>query len=650
MFVAIDGKPAGILAVSDPIRPTAKDAVAGLKALGLKVIMATGDNRVTAEAVARELGVDAVNAEVLPEDKSRIVADLRKAGAVVAMAGDGVNDAPALAAADVGIAMGAGADVAVESAGITLMGGDLRGVVRARRLATATMRNIRQNLFFAFAYNALGIPLAAGVLYPVFGLLLSPMIAAAAMSFSSVSVIGNALRLRKADDLKGTAMTDSAGTDLADRSALALRSAIADGDASAIEVAEALLARIARREPEVGAFAFIDPERVRAEARAQDQWQRDKRPLGRLHGLPVAVKDIIDTAGMPTENGTPLDAGRVPARDAAVVARLRQAGAIVLGKTVTTELGAMHPRGTRNPHNPAHTPGGSSSGSAAAVAAGMAPLAIGTQTNGSVIRPASFCGIVGFKPTFGTIARTGILPQATPLDTVGVFARSLADAALLVDALAGRDPSDPDSSDHAPHGLLDAALSPATAPAFAFVKTPSWPVADEATRAAFEGLAARLGDACREETLPPDFADAIPAHTAIAFAGIARHYGPYYDRGRDQLSDAMRRTIEAGREVLAVDYLAALDLREALYAELEAILESYDAILTPAAPGEAPAGLGSTGNPAFNTLWSLCGMPAVSLPLLTGPTGLPVGVQLVGRRGDDARLLRAAAWLMRAVG
>jgi len=198
MFVAIDGKPAGILAVADPIRPSAKEAIAGLKALGLRVIMATGDNRMTAEAVARELGVDAVNAEVLPEDKSRIVTDLRKAGAVVAMAGDGVNDAPALAAADVGIAMGAGADVAVESAGMTLMGGDLRGVLRARRLAVATMRNIRQNLFFAFAYNALGIPIAAGVLYPVFGLLLSPMIAAAAMSFSSVSVIGNALRLRQA--------------------------------------------------------------------------------------------------------------------------------------------------------------------------------------------------------------------------------------------------------------------------------------------------------------------------------------------------------------------------------------------------------------------------------------------------------------------
>jgi Cu+-exporting ATPase len=199
MFVAIDGKPAGLLAVADTIRPTAKEAVAGLKALGLRVIMATGDNRVTAEAVAHELGVDEVNAEVLPEDKSRIIAELRKSGARVAMAGDGVNDAPALAAADVGIAMGAGADVAVESAGITLMTSDLRGVIRARNLATATMKNIRQNLFFAFVYNALGIPLAAGVLYPVFGLLLSPMIAAAAMSFSSVSVIGNALRLRKTE-------------------------------------------------------------------------------------------------------------------------------------------------------------------------------------------------------------------------------------------------------------------------------------------------------------------------------------------------------------------------------------------------------------------------------------------------------------------
>lgn len=445
-------------------------------------------------------------------------------------------------------------------------------------------------------------------------------------------------------------MNDTTGADLADRSALALRSAIADGNVSALDVAEAHLARIAARDAELGAFVTVDPDQVRAAAREQDQWQRDLKSLGRLHGMPVAVKDIIDTKDLPTGNGTPLDAGRRPARDATVVARLKTAGGIVIGKTVTTELGAMHPRGTRNPRNPAHTPGGSSSGSAAAVAAGLAPLAIGTQTNGSVIRPASFCGIVGFKPTYGTIGRTGILPQAAPLDTVGVFARSVADAALLVDALAGLDADDPDSLDVKPR-LLEALTPPlAVAPALAFVRTPSWPEADEATRKAFERLAAELGDACREEALPPRFEAAISAHTAIAFAGIALHYGPYYDRGRDQLSEAMRKTIEAGRAVTAVDYLAALDLRAALSAELATLLEGYDAILTPSAPGEAPAGLGSTGSPAFNTLWSLCGMPAVSLPLLTGPTGLPVGVQLVGRRGDDARLLRTAELVMRAVG
>ena len=197
MFIAVDGKLAGLVAVADPIRPTTPAAIDALRQLGLRVVMATGDNRVTAAAVAGKLGIDQVHAEVLPEDKARIIVELQRAGHRVAMAGDGVNDAPALAAADVGIAMGAGADVAIESAGITLMSGDLRGVVRARRLATATMRNIRQNLFFAFVYNALGVPVAAGVLYPVLGVLLSPMIAAAAMSFSSVSVIANALRLRR---------------------------------------------------------------------------------------------------------------------------------------------------------------------------------------------------------------------------------------------------------------------------------------------------------------------------------------------------------------------------------------------------------------------------------------------------------------------
>jgi Asp-tRNA(Asn)/Glu-tRNA(Gln) amidotransferase A subunit family amidase len=323
---------------------------------------------------------------------------------------------------------------------------------------------------------------------------------------------------------------------------------------------------------------------------------------------------------------------------------------VIIGKTVTTELGAMFPRGTRNPHNPGHTPGGSSSGSAAAVAAQMVPLAIGTQTNGSVIRPASFCGIVGFKPTFGLIPRTGILQQARPLDTVGVFARSIEDAALLADAIAGYDPGDPDSRETPAPRLLEVALTkPPVTPALAFVKTPAWRFAEPETIGGFAELVEALGGACEEVALPELFDHGDPATRTITMIWVARSYGRYYDRGRDQLSQRLQETIEAGRQRTAVDYLEALDWREALNAGLETLFEKYDAIVTPAAPGEAPGTLDSTGNPVFNNLWSLCGVPAVTLPLLEGPHGLPVGVQVVGRRGEDARLLRTARWLMEFV-
>ncbi|MCB1502741.1 MAG: amidase [Bauldia sp.] len=445
-------------------------------------------------------------------------------------------------------------------------------------------------------------------------------------------------------------MSDPSSSEIADRHALDLRRQIAAGEVSASEVTQAFLDRVAAREAEVHAFAWLDPERALGEAGARDDQRREGWPLGALHGIPVAVKDIIDTAGVPTENGTPLDAGRIPDRDAYVVSALRTAGAVLLGKTVTTELGAMHPRATRNPHHTGHTPGGSSSGSAAAVAAHMTPLAIGTQTNGSVIRPASFCGIVGYKPSYGVIPRTGILPQARPLDTVGVFARSVGDAAMLVDALAGRDDGDPVAGTPPTH-LIDAALTePDEAPVFAFVRSPAWDNAEPATKSAIEALAAELGPCCREVELPPHFAMAMSAHTQIALAGIALHYGRYYDRDRDALSQEMREAIDRGRTFKAVDYLGALDFRDKLRADIGGLLGTHEVILTPAAPGEAPEGLGSTGNPAFNTLWSLLGMPAISLPLLTGPRGLPVGAQLVARRGDDAGLLRAAAWLMRRSG
>ncbi len=436
--------------------------------------------------------------------------------------------------------------------------------------------------------------------------------------------------------------------DIAGMPALELRGRMERGELRAREVAAAFLAKIEARDAEIGAWAYLDPDHVRVQAEAVDAARGTGRPVGALHGIPVGLKDIIDTADMPTENGTPIDAGRRPGRDAPIVERLRAAGAIVMGKTVTTELAYAFPGKTRHPHNPAHTPGGSSSGSAAAVAAGMVPLAIGTQTFGSVIRPASFCGIVGFKPTHGLIPRTGVRLLAPALDTIGVFARTVADAALLADAIAGHDAGDPDTRVGPPPRLLDVALTdPPLTPNLAFVKTNVWDEADAATKEGFAELVSALGETCTEVALPEIFSEWTDAHRALMQAGMARALGGYYGRAKDQLSQPMREIIESGMKVTAVDYLTALDWREALNNGLEQLFERYDAIVTPAAPGEAPKGLDSTGNPIFNGLWTLCGVPAVTLPLLEGPNGLPVGVQVVGRRGEDGRLLRTARWLAR---
>jgi Asp-tRNA(Asn)/Glu-tRNA(Gln) amidotransferase A subunit family amidase len=328
------------------------------------------------------------------------------------------------------------------------------------------------------------------------------------------------------------------------------------------------------------------------------------------------------------------------------VARLRAAGAVVMGKTVTTELAYFTPGKTRNPHDPARTPGGSSSGSAAAVASGMMPLALGTQTAGSVIRPAALCGVFGFKPSLGMIPRQGILQLSAELDTVGTFAATLEGAALLAEALQGHDPEDPDTRPEAPHRLLSDCLSrPPLAPLFAFVRQPAWDTVEPTTAEAFGELKEVLGDLCDEVELPEQFANGAAAQNRLMLTGFARHLRGYRDRGGDALSPRMREAIEEGRATTAVDYLAARDWREVLNAGLERIFDRYDAILTPAAAGEAPVGE-ATGDPAFCRLWTLCGTPAVSLPLLTGPAGMPMGVQLVGRRGGDGRLLRTARWLV----
>lgn len=419
---------------------------------------------------------------------------------------------------------------------------------------------------------------------------------------------------------------------------------IAEGRLSARDATLACLRRIERDEPGLRAFAHLDPAHARAQAEALDEDRAAGRPLGPLHGVPVGIKDIFDTADYGTENGSPLDSGRQPERDAWVVATLRAAGAVILGKTVTTEYACFAPGPTRNPHDPARTPGGSSSGSAAAVAAGMVPVALGSQTNGSVIRPASFCGVYGLKPTFGLIPRTGCLTTSKSLDHVGFFARSLEDLALLGEALAGHDPADPATRPRATPPLRRALAEPEP-PRLAFACGPTWDQAEPATREAFTKLAERLGEQAQAVDLPPEFADAIPVHRTIWTAELAFHLRDRWQRGAERLSPQLRELIEAGRAASALGYQEALARREAYRESLTALLDRFDAILTPAAPGEAPLGLAATGSPAFCTLWTLVGLPALSLPLLAGPNGLPLGVQLVGRPWGEARLLRLARWL-----
>jgi Asp-tRNA(Asn)/Glu-tRNA(Gln) amidotransferase A subunit family amidase len=420
---------------------------------------------------------------------------------------------------------------------------------------------------------------------------------------------------------------------------------ITRGAVSAEDYVRACLDRIEALDGEIKAFVHLDREHALAQARALDERRTQGHSLGPLHGIPVAIKDIIDTADYPTEFGSPIAAGRRPRHDATVVAKLRAAGAVIIGKSVTTEFAYYHPGPTRNPHNHAHTPGGSSSGSAAAVAARMVPLALGSQTNGSVIRPAAFCGVFAIKPSHGLVSRVGVLPLSRKLDHIGAFARSLPDLALILEVIAGHDPADPDTGPFAaPDVRAVQREPPPLPPRFAFVRTPVWDKADGATKAAFEELAAELGSAVEPVDLPPSWAEAWEVHRTIMATEMAHNLAPLVARGEP--SEALGKLLAHGRAVSAVDYLGALAKTQRYPAGLSDIFDAYDAIVTPAAPGVAPKGLGSTGDPAFCTLWTLSGLPAVSLPLFAGAGGLPLGAQLVGPLGRDGRLLRTATALI----
>ncbi len=429
-------------------------------------------------------------------------------------------------------------------------------------------------------------------------------------------------------------------------SADAAATAIQDGGISAEQLTDSCLARIEEVEESVQAWHFLDPDHARKQARGCDEQRSEGRPVGPLHGVPVGIKDIIDTEDMPTEDGTVLHAGRTPARDAAVVSMLREAGAVILGKTVTTELATYAPGKTRNPHNPEHTPGGSSSGSAAAVAAGMVPLALGSQTNGSVIRPAAYCGVYGFKPTHGLISRHGVLRLSRTLDQMGFFARSIEDIALGCEILVRGDERDPDTRPRARISFRDiAAEEPPMPPMIAFIKTPLWERTDADTREAFAELVDLLGDHVFEVDLPSITLSALDLHRTVMEAEMAAALVDEYDRGRERMSESLRAQLERGRAISALDYQTALARIPLVSDGFDDLFERCDAILTPAVAGTAPKGLESTGDPSFCTVWTLCGMPAMSLPLLHGANGLPLGVQLVGQRHRDARLLRTARWL-----
>jgi Asp-tRNA(Asn)/Glu-tRNA(Gln) amidotransferase A subunit family amidase len=399
-------------------------------------------------------------------------------------------------------------------------------------------------------------------------------------------------------------------------SAVELSRLLGAGELRSEEAVRACLDRVAARDDELWAWAYLDAEQALEQARARDGEAR----RGPLHGLPVGVKDVIDTADMPTSYGSSIYEGHQPARDADCVAWLREQGAVVLGKTVTTEFATYEPPPTRNPHDPERTPGGSSSGSAAAVAAGMVPLAYGTQTAGSVIRPASFCGVVGFKPSHGWHSTAGIKRLSERLDTLGTFGRTVADAALL----AGFEPPEPRQG------------------RIAFCRTP-WLEED----ALLEDAAARLG--LREVELPSDFAGLVDAQeTAMAF-DVAQNLEPEWRDHRDELSQAMRDYLERAWRVTADAAEEGAALGAACRAALPDVLAGLDALLVPAAAGEAPLrSEGHTGDPLFCRAWTLLGVPAVSVPGLQGPAGLPVGVQLVGL--DEAAVLGAAAWVEAALG
>jgi len=428
----------------------------------------------------------------------------------------------------------------------------------------------------------------------------------------------------------------SATTDLSRLTAAEIVHATTAGEISCEAVTRACLDRIAARESVVHAWASFDPELALKQARALDR----ATTRGPLHGVPVGVKDIIDTFDQPTEMGSPIYRGHRPAADAACVALVRAAGAVILGKTVTCEFAGMTPLDTTNPHDVARTPGGSSSGSGAAVADRMAPVAFGTQTGGSVLRPASYCGVFGFKPTYNAFNRRGVFPAAESLDTIGLMARSIDDIELFSDVLELRPAAQP--------------ITLTRAPRIGLCRTPMWSTAQPETAAAVEDAAAQLGKAgaqVREIVLPEAFAGLRnAARETINNYERAAAMAHEWNTQREAISERLRKRLEIGRATPHADYLAALKLVEDCRMLLGDVFADCDVLLAPAVHGEAPLGLGETGDPGFQAIWTALYTPAMTMPTYRGPNRMPVGIQLVALPHEDRRLFAAARWVWQHIG
>jgi Asp-tRNA(Asn)/Glu-tRNA(Gln) amidotransferase A subunit family amidase len=428
---------------------------------------------------------------------------------------------------------------------------------------------------------------------------------------------------------------------------------IRTGDLSPVDLVEELLAHIDALEPAIGAWVFLDREGARSAARDRAAEARRGEFRGPLHGVPVGVKDIFHVAGMMTTAGGPPSVHERPAEDAESVARLRRAGAIVLGKTTTTEFAYADPTHTRNPWNLSHTPGGSSSGSAAAVGARMIPVALGTQTGGSTLRPAAYCGVVGLKPTHGRISCRGIVPLAWSLDHVGIFSRTVADAAIALDALTGYDPADPFSAREPGPRCGETVLESGRGPRLGLVRRS---FLDEATDevkanvAAVAGSLQRSGAYIDEIELPESFHGMPSAGTITMQAEAATYHAARFSAHAPEYGPKLRALVEAGLRTSAVDYLAAQRLRERFRRDVSMLWQRVDALLLPVTRTSAPAGLESTGDPTFCAPWSSAWLPAISIPSGLGRDGLPLAIQLVSRSFGEATLLAVAGWCAEVLG